>query len=80
MNCTAIATLVLIGPFTNLSPDKEIFGKSPVMGRIRKKLGIAAGSKIGALLRGHSGTGKEVLAKLLHSLSDWRNGAFVKIS
>jgi DNA-binding NtrC family response regulator len=50
------------------------------MGRIRQKLEIAAGSKIAVLLRGHSGIGKEVLANLLHSLSPWRNGAFVKIS
>ena len=80
MNCTVTATSGLLEAIPNLPPDEVIFGNSPVMGKIRQKLEIAAGSNIAVLLRGQSSTGKEVLAKLLHSLSPWRNGPFVKIS
>ena len=80
MTCAATATSGLLEPIPNLPPDEVIFGNSPVMGRIRQKLEIAAGSNIAVLLRGQSGTGKEVLAKLIHSQSPWRTGAFVKIS
>jgi transcriptional regulator of aromatic amino acid metabolism len=80
MKCTVTATSGLIGPIANLPPDEVIFGNSPVMGKIRQKLGIPAGSNTPVLLHGHSGTGKEVLAKLLNCLSPWRNGAFLKIS
>jgi len=50
------------------------------MGKIRQKLEKAAGAKIAVLLRGQSGTGKEVFAKLIHSQSPRRNGPFVKVS
>jgi len=50
------------------------------MGKIRQKLEKAAGANIAVLLRGQSGTGKEVLAKLIHSQSPLRNGPFVKVS
>lgn len=63
-----------------LPPEEVIFGNSSIMGKIRQKLETAAGANIAVLLRGLSGTGKEVLAKLIHSQSPWRNGPFVKVS
>jgi two-component system response regulator AtoC len=63
-----------------LPPDEIIFGSSPAMGKIRQKLEKAAGANIAVLLRGQSGTGKEVLAKLIHSQSPLRDGPFVKVS
>ncbi|MGH9681206.1 MAG: sigma 54-interacting transcriptional regulator, partial [Candidatus Acidiferrales bacterium] len=50
------------------------------MDRIRQKLEKAAGANIAVLLRGQSGTGKEVFAKLIHSQSPLRNGPFVKVN
>jgi DNA-binding NtrC family response regulator len=80
MNCTETSTEGFIGPITKALPEEVIFATSLVMGRIRQKLEIAADPTIAVLLRGHSGTGKEVPARLLHSLPPWRNGAFVKFS
>jgi two-component system response regulator AtoC len=57
-----------------------IFGSSSAMCKIRQKLEKAAGANIAVLLRGQSGTGKEVLARLIHSQSPLRNGPFVKVS
>src|SRR5712664_944891 len=80
MTCTATPTLGLLEPIPGLPPDEVIFGSSPAMGKIRQKLEKAAGANMAVLLRGQSGTGKEVLAKLIHSQSPLRNGPFVKVS
>src|SRR5438105_748414 len=80
MTCTATPTSGLLEPIPELPPEDVIFGNSAVMGKIRQKLEKAAGANIAVLLRGQSGTGKEVFAKLIHSQSPWRNGPFVKVS
>src|SRR5258708_28167127 len=80
MTCTATPTTGLMEPIPRLPPDEVIFGSSAGMGKIRQKLEKAAGANIAVLLRGQSGTGKEVIAKLIHSQSPWRNGPFVKVS
>ena len=80
MTCTATTTSGFLEPVQGLPPDDVIFGKSPVMVKIRQKLEKAAGANIAILLRGQSGTGKEVFAKLIHSQSPWRSGPFVKVS
>src|ERR1700730_15137668 len=80
MTYTAPATSGLLAPIPDLPPEDVIFGNSPVMGKLRQKLEKAAGANIAVLLRGQSGTGKEVFAKLIHSQSPWRNGPFVKVS
>ena len=80
MTCTATPTTGLLEPIPRLPPDEVIFGSSSAMCKIRQKLEKAAGANIAVLLRGQSGTGKEVLAKLIHSQSPLRNGPFVKVS
>ena len=77
--CTATKGLG-VSPDLGLPPEEVIFGNSSVMGKIRLKLEKAAGANLAVLLRGQSGTGKEVLAKLIHAQSPWRSGAFVKVS
>lgn len=69
-----------ISPVLALPPEEVIFGISSVMAKIRLKLEKAAGANLAVLLRGQSGTGKEVLAKLIHVQSPWRNGSFVKVN
>src|ERR1700731_4773923 len=78
--CTVTPTTEFLEPISPLPPEEVIFGSSSAMSKIRQKLEKAAGSNIAVLLRGQSGTGKEVLAKLIHSQSPLRNGPFVKVS
>ena len=80
MNCAVTPTSALLEPISNLPPEDVIFGSTPVMSKIRQKLEVAAAFNISVLLRGQSGTGKEVLARLIHAQSPGRNGPFVKIS
>ena len=70
----------LLAPVVDLPPEEVIFGSSPAMAAIQKKLQKAASANIAVLLRGHSGTGKEILAKLIHCRSPWAGGPFVKVN
>lgn len=80
MDCTGTLTSRLLEPIPGLLPSDVISGNSPVMDKIRQKLEKAASANIAVLLKGQSGSGKEVIAKLVHSQSPWRNGPFVKVS
>ncbi len=50
------------------------------MSAIRQSVEKAANANIPVLLQGQSGTGKEILARLIHGRSPWRGGAFVKVN
>jgi two-component system response regulator AtoC len=79
MGCTA-RTEQGFSTLGDLPPEDVIFGNSRVMGTIRQKLEKVARANIAVLLRGQSGTGKEILAKLIHYRSPWRDGPFVKVN
>jgi two-component system response regulator AtoC len=63
-----------------LPPEPVIFGQSPAMQMVRTKVGKAALANIPVLIEGESGTGKDVIARLIHSQSVWATGQFVKVS
>jgi len=64
----------------DLPPLEVIFGATPAMQIVRLKLEQAAKTNIPVLIRGASGTGKEIIAKLVHVNSPFRAGAFVKVN
>ena len=80
MGCTARSDHGLFAAAADLPPDEVIFGNSPAMAAVRRKLEGAAGANIAILLRGESGTGKEVFAKVIHCRSPWAEGPFVKVN
>jgi two-component system response regulator AtoC len=61
-------------------PEEVVFGRTPQMQRIRKQLDRLANSEMPLLITGASGTGKEVLSRLMHARSTWRRGPFLKIN
>jgi len=63
-----------------LPPLDVTFGKTPAMQAVRMKLAQAAETNIPVLIRGASGTGKEIIARLVHGNSPWRDGPFVKVN
>jgi two-component system response regulator AtoC len=63
-----------------LPPDAVVFGQTPLMRDIRQKLERVAGANISVLISGESGTGKDIMARLLHLYSPWANGPFVKVN
>ncbi|MGC1614964.1 MAG: sigma 54-interacting transcriptional regulator [Candidatus Acidiferrum sp.] len=63
-----------------LLPEEIVFGRSTVMQGIRQTVNKVIGVDIPVLLDGEGGTGKEVLARWIHSRSPWKSGPFIKVN
>jgi two-component system response regulator AtoC len=50
------------------------------MNALRDRLGKVAGANVPVLIHGESGTGKDIIARMVHSLSPWKSGPFVKVN
>ena len=80
MSVLASSESELMGWGADLPPQEVIFGSSPAMAAVRQHAEKAANANVPVLLQGASGTGKEVLAKLIHRQSPWGHGPFVKVN
>ena len=65
---------------SDLPPDEVYFGQTAAMLAVRHKVEKVANTDVPLLIQGENGTGKEVLARLVHARSLWRNGMFVKVN
>ncbi len=61
-------------------PDQIIFGHSEVMQSVRARLSKVAAANVPVLITGESGTGKDIIARLIHGLSPWKVGPYVKVN
>lgn len=59
---------------------EQILGKSPSMVELRQLIQTVAPSRATVLILGETGTGKELIAGALHSLSERRNANYVRIN
>ncbi|WP_461210211.1 sigma 54-interacting transcriptional regulator [Desulfocurvus sp. DL9XJH121] len=57
-----------------------IVGKSPPMAEVERQAAKVAPTPATVLLLGESGTGKTLIARIIHELSDRRSGPFVKVN
>lgn len=64
----------------NLPSAAILFGRSSAMQQVRQKVERVAGTNVPVLIQGASGTGKELVAKLLHRWCPWADGPFVKVN
>jgi sigma-54-dependent transcriptional regulator len=62
---------------TAASTASGVATRSPAMEKVLSLVGKVADSTVPVLLLGETGTGKEVIARLLHAASPRRNGPFV---
>ncbi|MBO1531796.1 sigma-54-dependent Fis family transcriptional regulator [Psychrobacter sp. F1192] len=60
--------------------DSRLIGDSTVMQALKKTIVKLARSQAPVFLSGASGTGKEVVARLIHDLSPRRDGSFVPVN
>ena len=58
----------------------KLIGSSTVMEQLREQIAMAASSNLAVLIQGETGSGKELVAKAVHSLSSRRNKPFVAIN
>jgi len=63
-----------------LPPDDIIFGRSEALQAIRAQLSRVASANVPVLITGESGTGKDIIARLIHGLSPWKGGPYVKVN
>jgi two-component system response regulator AtoC len=63
-----------------LPGEAVIFGSTPEMREIRSKIDSILSSDLPVLIYGETGTGKEVIARFLHTRSSRREAAFVKLN
>jgi two-component system response regulator AtoC len=64
----------------DLPPVDVIFGRTPEMQLVRRKLEMVAKTNVAVLVQGESGTGKELCARLIHGTSERLGGELVKVS
>lgn len=72
----------LAGPGADniLPPEDVLFGRSQAMKEVQRRAEKIAGTNIPVLLFGPKGSGKEVLARWVHSRSAVSGGHFVKVN
>src|SRR5256714_7126055 len=63
-----------------IPPENIVFGHSEQMQAVRSRLGKVAAANVPVLITGESGTGKDIIARLIHGLSPWKTGPYVKVN
>src|SRR5207248_5808996 len=59
---------------------EEIIGNSPVLRQVLRQVEAVAPTNSTVLIQGETGSGKELIARAVHNLSQRRNHAFVKLN
>src|SRR5690348_2074565 len=67
-------------PPTPLPPASVLFGRSEAMHAVCSTLEKSSHANVPVLLRGESGTGKNLFARMIHQMSPWGTGPFVKVN
>ena len=70
----------LVQSLGEIPPDSVVFGRSEVMQAVRERLDKVASANVPVLIQGESGTGKDIIARMIHGLSPWKGGPFVKVN
>jgi two-component system, NtrC family, nitrogen regulation response regulator NtrX len=75
----AVASLAVQNRARRATVDKRLtmVGESYLMAQLREQIAMAAPPNGRVLIFGENGTGKELVARSIHSLSRRRNGPFV---
>lgn len=61
-------------------PNEVMIGNSPVMQQVYKTIGRIAHSDATVLITGETGTGKELIATILHRTSSYARGPLIKVN
>jgi two-component system response regulator AtoC len=70
----------LIQPLGEMPPDSVVFGSTEAMRALRERLSKIAGANVPVLIQGESGTGKDIIARMIHIASPWKTGPWVKVN
>ena len=70
----------LVQSIGEIPPESVVFGSSDAMNALRDRLAKVAAANVPVLIHGESGTGKDIIARMVHALSPWKSGPFVKVN
>jgi two-component system, NtrC family, response regulator AtoC len=70
----------LIQPLGEMPPESVIFGTTSAMQALRERLAKIVGANVPVLIHGESGTGKDIIARMVHASSPWKTGPWVKVN
>lgn len=62
------------------TPEDQLVGRSPAMQALRRQVRTLASLQVDLLIAGETGTGKELVAQVLHALSARADGPFIAIN
>ena len=65
---------------SSVPPDPVMFGSTRAMQVVRERVQKIASANLPVLILGESGTGKDIIARMIHQLSTWSNGPWVKVN
>ena len=57
-----------------------MFGTTDSMKALRERMAKIAGANVPVLIHGESGTGKDIIARMVHTASPWKSGPWVKVN
>jgi two-component system response regulator AtoC len=77
---TANSVSSLTQSLGDIPPENIVFGRSDAMRSVRDRLNKVAGANVPVLIQGESGTGKDIIARMIHGLSPWKTGPYVKVN
>src|SRR5205085_10321844 len=77
---TTTAVSSLVQSLGDLPPEVVVFGQTEAMQAVRSRLDKVAGANVPVLVHGESGTGKDIIARMIHGYSPWKSGPFVKVN
>jgi len=70
----------LVQAIGEIPPESVVFGRSDTMQAVRERLDKVAAANVPVLIQGESGTGKDIIARMIHGRSPWRSGPYVKVN
>ncbi|HET7439939.1 MAG TPA: sigma-54 dependent transcriptional regulator [Terriglobales bacterium] len=77
---TTNAVSSLVQSLGEIPLESVVFGRTEVMQAVRARLDKVAGANVPVLIEGESGTGKDIIARMIHARSPWKSGPFVKVN
>src|SRR6202007_906052 len=63
-----------------IPPESIVFGHSDGMQALRARMDKVAAANVPVLIQGESGTGKDIIARMIHGRSPWKTGPYVKVN
>src|SRR5579872_378427 len=84
---STLSAPALVGPsnghgtvLVGVPPEAVVFGGTDRMQSLHRKMRVVAQANVPVLITGENGTGKEILARMIHDQSPCCDGPFVKVN